>query len=207
MVVLTAETCWAWNEYWIYNKISGIKLVSLYSTIKMMHGPINIRLPKMFIVFRTKWRYSAPVLIKLEVSRPIFEKESNTEFDENPSSQGRVVPCRQTEERIVMKKPTVVLRNFVNATKHFRNLWTNVRLWASEQDSDRNSRICASHSGNSVHHSTPIPATITANFRIFSQNLQVNARKIDWAQVIPLFPFIDCLLVLKVHRQKFRQRP
>jgi len=31
------------NEYWIYNKISGIKLVSLYSTIKMMHGPINIR--------------------------------------------------------------------------------------------------------------------------------------------------------------------
>ena len=26
-----------------YNKISGIKLVSLYSTIKMMHGPINIR--------------------------------------------------------------------------------------------------------------------------------------------------------------------
>jgi len=26
------------------NKASGIKLVSLYSTIKMMHGPINIRL-------------------------------------------------------------------------------------------------------------------------------------------------------------------
>ena len=34
MVVLTAETCWALNEYWIYNKISGIKLVSLYSTIE-----------------------------------------------------------------------------------------------------------------------------------------------------------------------------
>ena len=32
MVVLTAETCWALNEYWIYNKISGIKLVSLYSS-------------------------------------------------------------------------------------------------------------------------------------------------------------------------------
>jgi len=27
MVVLTAETCWALNEYWINNKISGIKLV------------------------------------------------------------------------------------------------------------------------------------------------------------------------------------
>jgi len=34
MVVLTAETCWALNEYWIYNKISGIELVSLYSTFK-----------------------------------------------------------------------------------------------------------------------------------------------------------------------------
>ena len=27
MVVLTAETCWVINEYWINNKISGIKLV------------------------------------------------------------------------------------------------------------------------------------------------------------------------------------
>ena len=26
-IVLTAETCWALNEYWINNKISGIKLV------------------------------------------------------------------------------------------------------------------------------------------------------------------------------------
>ena len=33
MVVLTTETCWAMNEYWINNKISGIKLVfSLYAT-------------------------------------------------------------------------------------------------------------------------------------------------------------------------------
>ena len=28
---------------WSNNKTNGIKLVSLYSTIKMMHGPINIR--------------------------------------------------------------------------------------------------------------------------------------------------------------------
>jgi len=40
MVVLTSETCWA--ENW-HNKISDIKLVYLYSTIKMMHGPIRIR--------------------------------------------------------------------------------------------------------------------------------------------------------------------
>ena len=31
MVVLTAETCWALNEYWINNKISGIKLVFLFT--------------------------------------------------------------------------------------------------------------------------------------------------------------------------------
>jgi len=29
---------------WWNNKASVIKLVNLYSTIKMMHGPINIRL-------------------------------------------------------------------------------------------------------------------------------------------------------------------
>jgi len=42
---------WRWTywrpkhvEHWINNnKTSGIKLVSLYWTIKMMHGPINIR--------------------------------------------------------------------------------------------------------------------------------------------------------------------
>jgi len=31
MVVLTAETCWAMNEYWINNKISSIKLVFFFS--------------------------------------------------------------------------------------------------------------------------------------------------------------------------------
>jgi len=41
MDVLTSETCWAVN--W-HNKASLIKLVYLYSNIKMMHGPISIRL-------------------------------------------------------------------------------------------------------------------------------------------------------------------
>ena len=43
MVVLTAETCWALNEYWINNKISGIKLVSLYSTIKIIFTNFMIK--------------------------------------------------------------------------------------------------------------------------------------------------------------------
>jgi len=42
------------NKYrGINNKISGIKLVfSLYATIKMMHGPINLSVTKQFEVFR-----------------------------------------------------------------------------------------------------------------------------------------------------------
>ena len=41
MVVLTAETCWALNEYWIYNKISGIKLVFLRIDIFCLHTKFN----------------------------------------------------------------------------------------------------------------------------------------------------------------------
>ena len=44
MDVLTSETCRALNK--VIKKTSGIKLVSLYSTIKMMHGPINIRISR-----------------------------------------------------------------------------------------------------------------------------------------------------------------
>ena len=43
MVVLTAETCWALNEYWIYNKISGIKLVSLYSNQNTFYVQVTFR--------------------------------------------------------------------------------------------------------------------------------------------------------------------
>jgi len=46
MDVLTSETCWAVN--W-HNKASVIKLVYLYSNIKMMHGSIRIRCVPLFI--------------------------------------------------------------------------------------------------------------------------------------------------------------
>jgi len=86
----------------------------------------------MFIVLRIKWRYSAPVLMKLGVSRPIFWKRikywiwrKSVQLETSCSMQTDRQTDKQTEERIVMKKPTVVFRNFVNANKHFRNLWTN----------------------------------------------------------------------------------
>jgi len=46
MDVLTSETFWAVN--W-HNKASVVKLVYLYSNIKMMHGPIRIRLTHLYL--------------------------------------------------------------------------------------------------------------------------------------------------------------
>jgi len=39
------------------NKASGNKLVSLYSTIKMMHGPINVRFCIMFKMYVLLYKY------------------------------------------------------------------------------------------------------------------------------------------------------
>jgi hypothetical protein len=37
--------------------------------------------------------------MKLEISKQIFEKYSNTKFNENPLSVSRVVPCGRTDAR------------------------------------------------------------------------------------------------------------
>jgi hypothetical protein len=59
--------------------------------------------------------------MKIEFSRQIFEKCSNTKFHENPSSGSIVVPCRRTEGRTDrqtdMAKLTVAFRNFANVPK------------------------------------------------------------------------------------------
>ena len=54
MDVLTSETCWAVN--W-HNKASVIKLVYLYSNIKMMHGPVHIRLSIKFVIVASNWLF------------------------------------------------------------------------------------------------------------------------------------------------------
>ena len=46
MVVLTAETCWALNKYWINNKISGIKLV--FSLLKYLLVFMSWKCVRMF---------------------------------------------------------------------------------------------------------------------------------------------------------------
>jgi hypothetical protein len=53
-------------------------------------------------------RYSCQILNKLELSRQIFEKSSNTICDENPSSGSRVFPCGRKDRQIDTTKLIVV---------------------------------------------------------------------------------------------------
>jgi len=53
----------------------------------------------MYIRFHVQYRcYSCPILTKLEFSRQIFEKYSNTKINENPSNGSRAVQCANTQD-------------------------------------------------------------------------------------------------------------
>jgi hypothetical protein len=54
------------------------------------------------------------ILIKIELSRQIFEKCPNVKFHENPSNGSQAVPCGRTD----MKKVTDPIRNFAKASKN-----------------------------------------------------------------------------------------
>jgi hypothetical protein len=49
-------------------------------------------------------RYYGRILMKLEVSRQIFEKSSNLKFHKNPSSGSRVVPRGQTDMKLTVSQ-------------------------------------------------------------------------------------------------------
>ena len=59
-------------------------------------------------------RYSCYILMKLELSRQIFEKYPNIKFHENPFDGSRVVPCGQTGKQTDMTELIVAFRNFAN---------------------------------------------------------------------------------------------
>jgi hypothetical protein len=59
-------------------------------------------------------RYSSQIIMKLEFSRQILEKESSITFHENPSSGSRVVPCGKTDTT----KLIAAFRNFTNAPEN-----------------------------------------------------------------------------------------
>ena len=71
----------------------------------------------MYIGLYIKYRYSCQILMKLEVSRHIFEKFSNIKLYINPPIGSRVAPCGRT----YITKLIVVSRNFANAPKHLLN--------------------------------------------------------------------------------------
>ena len=52
---------------------------------------------KMYIVLHVKYRTFLPVLIKIQFSRPNFEKYLNTIFHKNSTSWSRAVPCGQSD--------------------------------------------------------------------------------------------------------------
>jgi len=66
--------------------------------------------------------YSCQVLIKLELSRQIFENYSNIKFHENSSTVSRVVPCGRIDGRTDMKL-IVYFPTFAKAPKK----WPDVR--------------------------------------------------------------------------------
>ena len=67
--------------------------------------------------------YNCQILIKLEFSRPVFERYTNIKFHENPSSESRIIPCGRT----VMMKPIVAFRSPAKAPKKHRFVDTVLR--------------------------------------------------------------------------------
>ena len=61
--------------------------------------------------------YSCQMLMKLDISRQIFEKYSNIRFHKNPFSGRRVDPCGRTDRQTDMTKLIVTFSNFANAPK------------------------------------------------------------------------------------------
>jgi len=67
----------------------------------------------MYIDLRVK--YPCKNLIKLEFSQNIVEKQTNTNFHENPSSGSQFVQCGQTDGQRHMTKLIITFENFVDA--------------------------------------------------------------------------------------------
>jgi len=57
---------------------------------------INVLYICLSVCLHATYRYSCHILMRLEVSPQISEKQSNIKFHENPVSGSRVVPCGRT---------------------------------------------------------------------------------------------------------------
>jgi hypothetical protein len=66
----------------------------------------------------SRTRYVCQILRTREFSRKSFEKYSNTNFNENPSSERQVVPRGRTDGQTDMTKLIVTCRNFANVPRN-----------------------------------------------------------------------------------------
>jgi hypothetical protein len=56
-------------------------------------------------------------ILTCEFSRQSVEKSSNIKFHQNPSNRSRIVPCGQTDMKLI-----VAFRNLANAPKNTKKL-------------------------------------------------------------------------------------
>jgi len=71
----------------------------------------------MYKRLHVQYPHSFSILIKLEFSRQIFEKYSNTKCHENLSIGSRGVPYGRTDRQTDMTKLIVVFQSFAKAPK------------------------------------------------------------------------------------------
>ena len=113
MVVLTAETCWALNEYWIYNKISGIKLVSLYSTIvRRIERNITTNAHVKHPLYMSEYHETSIFLT-------VFSKKKNPQISNFMKIRPAGAELFQADRRTDMTKLIVPSRSFANAPKFY----------------------------------------------------------------------------------------
>jgi hypothetical protein len=68
----------------------------------------------MYIGLHVRYPLFLPILMKIKISRQVFEKYSDIKFYENPSGGSQVVPCGRTD----MTKLIVAFRNIANVPKN-----------------------------------------------------------------------------------------
>jgi hypothetical protein len=109
---ISVKCYWTWNVLWFSVQL----LYETFLTLGRIQRDIIIivHMSSRKVINPFSWQ----ILMELEFSRQIFEKNSNMKFHQNPSCGSRIVPCWQTDGRTDVTKVIVAFRNFRNAPKN-----------------------------------------------------------------------------------------